>query len=549
MVDQAGDVTNYLYNAVGQLAGLTDRNNNPIVTYSYNNVGELIEVADGVSGGPYTTYQYDAVGDVTSIVNYAGNGSVNSSFQYTYNVLGQIATMITLDGTWTYSYDTTGQSVHAVFASTNNSIPSQDLTYQYNAAGDRTETIVDGVTTNYTTNSVNETTSTSDGTIYTYDADGNLISETNASGTTTYTYDSLDRLISVTSPTDSFIYEYDALGNLAATIHNGQTTQNLVDPVGFDGLPEVAQYDGNSNLIAGYTYGLGLVSQFTVSATNYYQFDAQGSTADLTNSSGAIQNSYSYLPFGGTLASSGSTYNPFTFVGQDGVSTDGSGLVNMQARDYDPVVGQFVSNDPTGLAGGDSNLRRYVGNDPLDFVDPGGTNSYEVNLGGGVTNSGQSSQTAQHQQNVSDARVQLNNGVITKYEVDAQSSSSADIGTPGYTEYKNENLFASPGYYRGLLNKDVDNAEAAAYTKAEMTMTTTSIARPSKTRPCAIRTHCPLAARRPATGPQRLPRLLIRTRSSAQTVSAARTSSPKQRSSPTRSTSKTTLRPRPRPRR
>ncbi len=67
--------------------------------------------------------------------------------------------------------------------------------------------------------------------------------------------------MSVTSPTDSWIYEYDALGNQIATIHNGQTTENLVDPTGLGNL--VGQYTSSGSLVAGYTYGLGLVSQVT----------------------------------------------------------------------------------------------------------------------------------------------------------------------------------------------------------------------------------------------------------------------------------------------
>ena len=171
--------------------------------------------------------------------------------------------MATIDGTWTYSYDNAGELVHAAFASTNSGIPSQDLTYDYNAAGDLTQTIVNGITTTYTSNSVDEYT-TVGGTTYGYNANGDMVSMTNASGTTTYTYDSLNRLVSVTSPTDSWVYEYDALGNLVATIHNGQTTKNLVDPNGAGNL--VGQYNGSGSLIAGYTYGLGLVSQTTPAA-------------------------------------------------------------------------------------------------------------------------------------------------------------------------------------------------------------------------------------------------------------------------------------------
>jgi RHS repeat-associated protein len=396
-VDPAGntvEAVNYSYTPAGQLAGLTDGNNNnaPIVTYVYNNLGQIEAAVDGSGTGsgagpyscPYTTYKYDADGNLVQLVNYASGTTVNSSFNYTYNALGQTATMATLDGTWTYHYDASGELVHAAFAPNQGSgISPEDLTYVYNAAGDRTQTIVHGaattVATTYTSNSVNETTSTSDGVTYTYDADGNLISKTDASGTTTYTYDSLDRLTSVTSPTDSWIYEYDALGNLAATIHNGlvngqvastTTTQNLVDPTGLGNV--VAQYDGSGNLIANYTYGVGLVSQVTSGGTNYYQFDALGSTADLVDSSGAIENSYSYLPFGGLMNPTVTVANPFTYVGQFGVSSDGSGLLNMRARSYDPTTGQFTSNDPIGLLGGDFNVRRYAGNDPINFFDYGG---------------------------------------------------------------------------------------------------------------------------------------------------------------------------------
>jgi len=33
---------------------------------------------------------------------------------------------------------------------------------------------------------------------------------------------------------------------------------------------------------------------------------------------------------------------------------------------------RFISEDPIGLAGGDTNLNAYVGNAPLDYTDPSG---------------------------------------------------------------------------------------------------------------------------------------------------------------------------------
>lgn len=37
---------------------------------------------------------------------------------------------------------------------------------------------------------------------------------------------------------------------------------------------------------------------------------------------------------------------------------------------YDPIVGRFLEQDPLGLAGGDTNLYRYVNNSPLNGTDP-----------------------------------------------------------------------------------------------------------------------------------------------------------------------------------
>jgi uncharacterized protein RhaS with RHS repeats len=56
----------------------------------------------------------------------------------------------------------------------------------------------------------------------------------------------------------------------------------------------------------------------------------------------------------------------------------------MRERAYDATTGRFISSDPLGIAEGDTNTRRYVGNDPLSYIDPLGLKNYTwtVNQGG-----------------------------------------------------------------------------------------------------------------------------------------------------------------------
>ena len=65
--------------------------------------------------------------------------------------------------------------------------------------------------------------------------------------------------------------------------------------------------------------------------------------------------------------------NPFTFVGELGVTSDGSGLSIMGNRAYDPGLDRFIERDPIGYFGGTSNLYQYALNDPVNMVDPNGT--------------------------------------------------------------------------------------------------------------------------------------------------------------------------------
>jgi RHS repeat-associated protein len=379
-----GSVTRYSYNAAGQLAELKDGAGNLITQYSYNTLGQLAGSRDG--NGQSTNYQYDGNGNLTQILIKAADETIISELNYSYDADGRPVTVTSLDGIWTYTYDAAGQLTHAVFVSTNASIANQDLTYEYDATGNRSATIFNGAVNNYTTNGLNQYTAT-DGTAYSYDADGNLVSKSQNGATTTYTYNSLNQLTAVTGPNGTYTYRYDALGNMVSSTANGVISKYIIDPLAISSsatgpLSAIAQvYNAAGNVTATYDYGLGLAAVTDAAGdTSYFNTDLTGNVTGISGQNGSLTDSYFYLPFGETVQTGGSSGNPFQYGGGLGITTNGSGLNFMRARFYDPVLGRFDSRDPINLVGG-TNLYAYVNNGTTYLLDPSGLEATSITQG------------------------------------------------------------------------------------------------------------------------------------------------------------------------
>jgi RHS repeat-associated protein len=362
VTDQAGFTVNYSYNSLGQLVDLSDVSSNVIVKYAYDLIGRL--ASKSFANGAVTTNSYTSTGLLQSVVNMGPDGTVVSSFNYGYDPLGRVTSMTTLDGTFAYAYDADNQLVSASLSS------GRAIQYQYDGAGNRLSVVDGGTNSAYAVNALNEYSSAGAAS-FSYDADGNVISKTDATGTTAYTYDDLKRLVSLTSPAGTWSYQYNALGQRTASTFNGQQTDYVVDPAGLGNV--VGEYQTSGALVAHYIFGLDLTSRVDSSGNPaYYAFDGNGNTVDLIDSAGAVQNSYSYLPFGEKLTATGSTSNLFTFAGRIGVTDDGDGFYFMRHRSYDPAVGHFAESDPTGIAGGTLNLYEYANNNPVMETDATG---------------------------------------------------------------------------------------------------------------------------------------------------------------------------------
>ncbi|MCA9166385.1 MAG: PD40 domain-containing protein [Planctomycetales bacterium] len=367
-VDNTGFEVNYSYDELGRLATLKDVGGAMLVSYVYDDDGLLTQRNNG--NGTFTTYTYDA-GQLIELANYAPGGALNSNYRYTYDGFGQRDSMTlldadpaTLDGTTHYTYDAAGQLIVVTLPD------NQVIQYAYDAAGNRISETRAGTTTTYAADPLNAYTSIGDLRLN-YDADGNLQAAASTDRTMNYEYDAENRLIRVSSDELEIAYTYNALGQRDTITRDGETTYLLLDPLNVWSV--AAENDADGARLTSYvqSFEYGLVGQVDAAGQmSYYDFDASQNTVGMTDELGRYINRYSYLPFGETQIIAAGVANPFQFAGQFGVQAHGDGLLDMRFRNYSPASGQFVSPDPAGLSAGDPNLRRYVGNSPLNQTDP-----------------------------------------------------------------------------------------------------------------------------------------------------------------------------------
>ncbi len=362
--DPFGQVVGYSYDGNGNRASITYPDNKT-VRYGHDELNRLTTVQDWLSRT--TTYSYDTASRLTGTVNPNATTAT-----YSYNNANRLTSLInrksnsTIISSYSYTLDAVGNHLQSAQTEPlSPAMPDQTASYAYDAEN----RLINAGGINYR-----------------FDSNGNLIEK----GSDSFGYDNRNKLIQSMISGKTTQYSYDGSGNRLAKTEGNKIVRYVLD-INSD-LPNVlAETDGNGNISAYYIHGLGLISKILPDGTAYYyHYDSRGSTVALTDVAQNVTDAYAYDPFGRVVNSTGTTPNPFRYVGRYGLMDEGNGLTYIRARYYTPELGRFITKDSlTGKDTDSQSLNRYVYalNNPVMLVDINGlsgSKSQDVSSSGGV---------------------------------------------------------------------------------------------------------------------------------------------------------------------
>jgi len=318
----------YQYDSLNRLTGLYENTGNTAV-FAYDNAGRL--QTRTLNSLLVTTYAYNGL-DLPTTINYMVGASTLANFAYEYGTDLNVSKITDRNGSHFYYYNDNSQLVsatHSTFATES---------FSYDEIG----------------NHINQdgTTPPPQNVSYEYDLNGDLKARIDPAGNP--------------EPNKNIVYKYDALGRLVARVNGTQWTRYT-----YDGDDAVLDEKSDGTVIY-YGNGPGIDNKLWyiqgTSSPVFFLADHLGSTRALVSHTGSI--------IAGTLIDYDSFGKPsislptrFQYAGRE--YDPDTQLYYHRARYYDPQARRFISEDPIGLEGG-INLYGYVGNNPLNLIDPYG---------------------------------------------------------------------------------------------------------------------------------------------------------------------------------
>ena len=359
----------YTYNACGTIATWTQQADSSTAvdnTLSYDSADQLTDAVQSGGGSASNAYHYDPAGN--RLAEVTGSGTTGGQFNNLNQLTGLSGSPTSQTVAGHTSAAVTGVTIDAVPASISNStnftasVPLLSGTNVVSVVA----TPPSGSVTTQRYQIVNSGTAPA----LTYDGNGNMHEDQNGN---TYKWDVLNRLTAIVYSGGTHTeFAYDGLGRrvqiverAGTTIGSGtiSSTKNYL----WTGSQMVEERDASNNVTKRFfSQGEQQISGGTATPY-YYTRDHLGSVRELCSSTGSTVARYSYDPYGRTTLVSGSNLATLQYAGM--YVHQNSGLSLTQYRAYDSNTGRWLSRDPLGENGG-INLYGYVGNGPINRIDP-----------------------------------------------------------------------------------------------------------------------------------------------------------------------------------
>lgn len=409
----------YSYDALGRLAsrsldGLTEnfqydnlsrlsQDQNPLGTFAYTHLGETDQVASQESkDSPLRVlYRYESNTDdrrLKAILNLVhGEGHHPQSFIYRTDAENRIRRITitaagdkgwvddeprawesfrddhydqdekseknhedgesAFHGTSFYAYDDADRLIQAKVH------PLGRVDYEHDPADNLLS--VSGNKTNFTAsyNDLNEI-SLANGQSFSYDAAGQLIND----GERQYTWDAAHRLVSVRDIASGALtqYQYDGLSRRVTITHQANPSATPVTTNYLWCNETLCQARNATNVVLATYYDQG---QLNGNSPLYYARNHLGSVMNALDASGKSVVSYTYGPYGRTIAEKTSSGQGADFRYAGMFYDTSTGLYLTHHRAYSPAIRRWLSRDPLGEGGG-VNVYAYVFNNPVRWTDP-----------------------------------------------------------------------------------------------------------------------------------------------------------------------------------
>jgi RHS repeat-associated protein len=225
---------------------------------------------------------------------------------------------------------------------------------------------------------------------YSYDVNGNMTCRVEKGMTYIQTYNAENRIASITrlaggscaapgssAATWDFTYDGDGVrtGQSYTAYTDGEPATPVITRYYFGGALEVT----NGAVRKYYSLaGQTVAMRDQQAGLQYLLTDQLGSVVAVVASDGTLTSQHRYLPFGeprADVSSPHSSPTDFGYTGQRALDEGMGGIMDYKARFYSPYINRFLSADTIvpGLHNPQSlNRYSYVGNSPINYVDPSG---------------------------------------------------------------------------------------------------------------------------------------------------------------------------------